>query len=95
MKKYRIGKITTHDGADKVDPASKNRLGRIGTVEICGSKLFDCEYMLFWANRELGKPAYSGFTTSRIIGKTEGENMMVIVTENTVYVLYEVNEDVA
>ncbi len=95
MKKYRIGKITTHDGVDKVDIASKNRLGRIGTVEICRSGIHDCEYMLFLAEHDPNRSSYSGFTTSRILGKAEGENMMVVVTENTVYVLYEVDENAA
>lgn len=95
MKKYKIGKITTHDGTDKADVASQNRLGRIGTIEICESGIHDCEYMLFLAEYDPDRSSYSGFTTSRILGKAEGENMMVIVTENTVYVLYEVKEDVA
>lgn len=92
---YRIGKITTHDGADKVDKDSLNRLGRIGEVEICESNLFDCEYMLFRPQNDPTRPPYTGFTTSGILGIVSGDSMQVIVTENSVYVLYEVEENVA
>lgn len=90
---YRIGKITTHDGMDKVDKDSLNRLGRIGEVEICKSNLFDCEYMLFRPNNDLVRLSYEGFTTSGILRIVNGDNMKVIVTENSVYVLYEVKEN--
>lgn len=90
---YRIGKIATHDGVDKVDKDSLNRLGRVGQVEICESNLFDCEYMLFKPNNDPVRPSYEGFTTSGILRIVNGDNMKVIITENSVYVLYEVQEN--
>lgn len=61
---YKIGKITTHDGVDKVD-------------------------------NDPARSSYEGFTTSGILRIVNGDNMKVIVTENSVYVLYEVEENVA
>nr|DAU29435.1 MAG TPA: hypothetical protein [Caudoviricetes sp.] len=88
---YKIGKITTHDGMDKVDKDSLNRLGRVGEVEVCESNLFD--YMLFRPNNDPVRPSYEGFTTSGILRIVNGDNMKVIITENSVYVLYEVQEN--
>lgn len=92
---YKIGKITTHDGVDKVDKDSLNRLDRVEEVEICESNLFDCEYMLFKPNNDSARPSYEGFTTSGILRIVNGDNMKVIITENSIYVLYEVEENVA
>lgn len=87
--KYKIVEINDLAGKAKTDEGALKRIGRTGIVKFYDTNSSH-KHMYFLADNESEKLDYYGFITSRVKDVIQENESMLVLTENSTYVLEEV-----
>lgn len=87
--KYKIVEINDLAGKKKTDEGALKRIGRTGIVQFYDT-YSSHKHMYFLADNKGEKLDYYGFITSRVKDVIQENELMLVLTENSTYVLEEV-----
>lgn len=90
--KYKVVKILDLDGNNKLNKQSKNRLNKIGYINIYNT-VSNNKYLFFLFDKKNKINKYKGFVTSKINSILDTDNYKIVRTCNTEYHFMRVNDE--